>query len=85
MRHTYTETKLIRDIATIMAKNPDEKEWTRKLLAGKLSEMYPGKYYQELMNEISAAILLDKYCNKRFKVVRTGVWGLRIDDLIKGK
>jgi hypothetical protein len=76
-KHTYTETKLIRDIATIMAKNQGVKEWTRKMLAEKLSEVYPEKYYQELMNEISAAILLDKYCNKRFKVVRTGVWDLR--------
>ena len=75
-RHTYTETKMIRDIATIMAKNEGVKEWTRKMLAEKLSEIYPEKYYQELMNEVSAAILLDKYCNKRFKVVRTGVWEL---------
>ncbi len=76
-KHTYTETKMIRDIATIMVKNPDAKEWTRKMLAEQLSEAYPEKYYQELMNEISGAILTDKYCNKRFRVVRTGVWGLR--------
>ena len=75
-KHTYEETKLIRDIATIMAKNQGVKEWTRKMLAEKLSEIYPEKYYQELMNEISGAILIDKFCNKRFKVVRTGVWEL---------
>ena len=75
-KHTYTETKMIRDIATIMAKNPDVQEWTRKMLAEKLSEIYPHKYYQELMNDVSAAMLTDKYCNKRFKVVRTGVWRL---------
>lgn len=76
-KHTYTETKLIRDIATIMAKN--QGPFTRKMLAEKLSEIYPEKYYQELMNEVSAAIMTDKYCNKRFKVVRTGVWELRVD------
>lgn len=65
---------MIRDIAGIMAMN--QGPFTRKILAEKLSEIYPNKYYQELMNEISAAILLDKYCNKRFRVVRTGVWEL---------
>lgn len=78
-KHTYTETQIIRDIATIMAKNPGEKEWTRKMLVEKLSEIYPEKYYQTLMNEVSAAVLTDKYCNKRFKVVRTGVWELAVD------
>lgn len=73
-KHTYTETQIIRDIAGIMAINPGP--FTRKMLAEKLSEIYPDKYYQTLMNEISAAILTDKYCNKRFKVVRTGVWDL---------
>jgi hypothetical protein len=80
MRHHYTETKMIRDIAEIMSKN--EGPFTRKMLAVHLSEIYPEKYYQTLMNEVSGAILTDKMCNKRFKVVRTGVWELRgrVDD-----
>lgn len=73
-KYTYTETKLIRDIANIMAKH--QGPFTRKMLAEHLSKLYPGKSYQELMNEISAAIMTDKHCNKRFKVVRTGVWKL---------
>ena len=73
-KHHYTETKMIRDIANIMVTNPGP--FTRKMLAEKLSEIYPDKYYQELMNEVSAAIMTDKYCNKRFRVVRTGVWEL---------
>jgi hypothetical protein len=74
-KYHYEETQLIRDIATIMAKN--EGPFTRKMLAVHLSEIYPEKYYQTLMNEVSAAILTDKMCNNRFKVVRPGVWDLR--------
>ncbi len=73
-KNTYKETQIIRDLADIMANNPGP--FTRKLLAEHLSKIYPQKYYQELMNEISGAILTDKYCNKRFKVVRPGVWDL---------
>lgn len=75
-KHTYTETKLIRDIATIMVKNPDEKEWTRSKLAAALKDTYPELSYRELMNQISAAIWRDKLCNKRFKSVRVSVWRL---------
>lgn len=74
MRRTYTETKLIRDIAEIMAKH--QGPFTRKMIAKHLEVIYPAKYHQELMNDVSGAILTDKHCNKRFKVVRTGVWEL---------
>lgn len=74
MRKTYTETKLIREIADIMAKN--EGPFTRKILAAHLSKIYPDKYQQEIMNEISGAILTDKSCNQRFRSVRVGVWDL---------
>lgn len=74
-KHTYTETKMIRDIATIMAKN--EGPFTKLMLLEHLSLIYPDKYKQELMNEISGAILTDKSCNQRFISVKTGVWDLR--------
>ena len=53
-KNTYTETKIIRDLAHIMAEN--QGPFTRKMLAEHLSKIYPDKYYQELMNEISCAI-----------------------------
>jgi ABC-type cobalamin transport system ATPase subunit len=73
-KYHYTETKMIRDIATVMSKN--QGPFTKLMLVDLLSTIYPDKYKQELMNEISMAILTDKHCNKRFKVVRTGVWEL---------
>lgn len=73
-RYTYTESQMIRDIAQVMAAN--EGPFTKLKLVSLLSPIYPNKYKQELMNEISSAILIDKHCNQRFKVVRTGVWEL---------
>ena len=71
----YEETKMIRDIATIMAENKGP--FTKKLLIPLLGKIYPHKSYQELKNEISIAILIDKKCNQRFKVVRPQVWDLK--------
>lgn len=76
-RYYYEETKMVRDIAAVMSKNTGP--FTKKMLIELLSDTYPEKSYQELKNEIGAAIMIDKECNRRFKVVRTGVWELRVD------
>lgn len=69
---------MIRDIAKVMAEN--EGPFTKKVLIPLLSPMYPDKSYQALKNEISIAILIDKKCNQRFKVVRPQVWDLKYRD-----
>lgn len=73
-KHTYTETKIIHDLATIMANN--QGPFTRKMLAEHLSKVYPEKYYQELMNEISYAIQMDRMINKRFSTPQQGWYDL---------
>jgi hypothetical protein len=74
-KYTYTETQMIKDIAKVMAENTGP--FTKLMLVDLLHPIYPTKYKQELMNEISMAILTDKKCNNRFAVVRPQVWDLR--------
>lgn len=74
-KYNYEETQTIRDLAYIMAAG--EGPFTKRMLVEKLSEFYPERYHQELMNEISTAILIDKGCNNRFISVKQGWWDLR--------
>lgn len=47
--------------------------YTRSMLAKELSEIYPAMYWQELMNEVSGAILMDRLSKAgRFRVVKKG-------------
>lgn len=70
----YQETETIRELAAIMAKGGGP--FTRKMLAEQLSELHPTRYYQELMNDIFGAIIIDRYVNKRFKTVSHGWYAL---------
>ena len=82
---TPAETKMINDIAIIMANR--EGPFTKTMLIEALSPLYPNLYYQELKNRISVAIAKDKDRRKPlFKSVRVNVWDLRERvDLTKGK
>ena len=73
----YEETKMVRDIATVMSKNEGEHEWTRTKLAAALKDTYSDLSYRELMYQISNAFYRDKLCNHRFKSIRVGVWNLK--------
>lgn len=71
----YKESKYARDLVRIMQPGPGP--YTRSMLATELGKRYKKKYWQELMNEVSSAILLDRLSKKnRFRVVRPRWYGL---------
>ena len=70
-----TETKMVLDIFDVMTNNKGP--FTKTMLIEKLSPIYTELSYQELKNKISAAIIIDKQCHKRFKSVRVNVWDLK--------
>lgn len=72
----YKESKYALDLVKIMQAGTGP--YTRSMLARALGELYPAKYWQELMNEVSGAILMDRLSKAgRFKTVRKGWYGLR--------
>lgn len=77
-KKTHIETKIIRDIASVMEKN--EGPFTKTMLAAALADTYPELSYRELMHQLSDAFYRDKLCNKRFKFVRVSVWELKERD-----
>lgn len=69
--NTYTESPFAADLVKIMQAGTGP--YTRSMLARALGEQYPTMYWQELMNEVSGAILMDRLSKAgRFKVVRKG-------------
>jgi len=74
-KYTYQETPLIRELAAIMEKH--EGPFTKMMLVELLSERHPEKYKQELKNEISAAVMIDKQCNQRFVSPKPMWWDLK--------
>lgn len=69
--NTYRESPYAPDLVRIMQAGTGP--FTRSMLATALGEIYPGMYWQELMNEVSGAILMDKLSKAgRFKTVRKG-------------
>jgi hypothetical protein len=74
-QNTYHESEYAKDLVKTMqaGKGP----FTRTMLAEELGKLHPDLYWQELMREISGAMLLDKLSKVgRFKVVRKGWYGL---------
>jgi hypothetical protein len=74
-QNTYYESPYAKDLVKIMeaGKGP----YTRSMLAEELGKLHPKMYWQELMNEISGAMLMDKLSKAgRFKSVRHGWYGL---------
>ena len=72
---TYTESPYAKDLVKIMKADPGP--YTRKMLAEELGKRHKKKYWQELMNEVSSALLLDKLSKAtRFKMVSRGWYGL---------
>lgn len=67
----YKESKYATDLVRII--QAGEGPYTRAMLATELSKIYPAMYWQELMNEVSGAILMDRLSKAgRFKVVKKG-------------
>ena len=75
-RHTeYKESPYAADLVKIM--KAGQGPYTRKMLADKLAERYPLLSWQELMNEVSSAMFLDRWAKKnRFKTVKHGWYDL---------
>jgi hypothetical protein len=73
-KYNYIETDLIRELAEIMKANKGP--FTKMMLVELLRKRYPGKSIQELKNDIAGAIMIDKYCNKRFVSEKPGWWDL---------
>jgi len=74
-KYNYVESEMIRVIAGIMATG--EGPYTKSMLIDRLAIVYPHLSHQELKNEIAGALLTDKYCNERFKIVKQGWWDLK--------
>ena len=71
----YTESKYASDLVRIMRAGTGP--YTRSMLANELSKLYPAMYWQELMNEVSGALLMDRLSRKnRFMIVRKGWYDL---------
>lgn len=69
--NTYKESEYAADLVKIMKAGTGP--YTRSMLARALGEIYPTMYWQELMNEVSGAILMDRLSKAgRFKTVRKG-------------
>lgn len=65
----YTESKYASDLVRIMRAGTGP--YTRSMLANELSKLYPAMYWQELMNEVSGAIQMDKWSKaNRFRPVK---------------
>jgi hypothetical protein len=73
-QNTYRESHYAKDLAKIMqaGKGP----FTRTMLAEELGKLHPDLYWQELMREVSGAMLMDKLSKGRFQVVKKGWYGL---------
>jgi hypothetical protein len=74
-KYNYIESDLIRELAALMKDNKGP--FSKMALVALLSKRYPAKPIQELKNDISGAIMIDKYCNKRFISEKPGWWDLR--------
>lgn len=69
--NTYRESPYAADLVRIMQAGTGP--YTRSMLATALGEKYPKMYWQELMNEVSGVILMDRLSKAgRFKAVRHG-------------
>lgn len=55
----YHESKYALDLVKIMQAGTGP--YTRSMLAKELSSLYPAMYWQDLMNEVSGAIQMDKW------------------------
>ena len=76
--NTYHESRYATDLVKIM--QAGEGPYTRSQLATELGEIYPELYWQDLMNEVSGAIQMDKWSKaNRFQSVknRKGWYELR--------
>lgn len=72
---TFTESKYAPDLVKIMTAGTGP--YSRSMLARELGKLYPGLYWQELMNEVSGAILMDRLSKaNRFKVAKKGWYAL---------
>lgn len=74
-KRKYQESQWIREIAYIMRAN--QGPFTRKQLAYELLLIHPDVDIRSLLNEVSSALLLDKSCNERFKVVEGRKYDLK--------
>jgi hypothetical protein len=74
-RFKRQENQFVREIAYIMLKN--QGPFTRKMLAEELAFIHPNTDIRQLMNEVSYALLLDRSCNERFKVVQGRKYDLK--------
>jgi hypothetical protein len=71
----YKESSYAADLVKIM--KAGQGPFTRTMLAEGLSLKYPDLAWQELMNEISSAIQMDRLAKKnRFRLVRHGWYDL---------
>ncbi len=73
----YKESKYASDLVRIM--RAETGPYTRSMLANELSKLYPAMYWQELMNEVSFAIQIDKWpkANRFQPVNKKGYYILR--------
>lgn len=74
-KYKYVLTEMIRVMVGIMAASKGP--YTKTMLVDYLNVVYPKLTHQELKNEISSAILTDKYCNERFDSPKPGWWDLK--------
>ena len=75
IRKKKEETQWIREIAYIMRVN--QGPFTRKQLAYELLLIHPDIDIRQLLNEVSAALLLDKSCEERFTVIEGRKYDLK--------
>jgi len=74
-KYEFRESIYAQDLVQIMKAGSGP--YTRKMLAQELSKLYPQMYWQDLMNEVSSAIQLDRWSQaNRFRAVKKGWYDL---------